>query len=152
MKRREVYWDNYRDQFGRDRRVPMLIVSSDAYNEGSLFVTAVRLVHNDARPMPQHINIPADAFTQTAIIGDSVALCETVSSVRKTSLEGPIALLDSNYYMSLVEDGIKVQCGMLSPVQRNPVYAPPVEQHIPMYTGYNSPQMRETHEMRMEEV
>lgn len=143
MKRGEVYWNLYRDAMGRDRKVPVLIVSNDFWNGTSMYVTGVRLVAYDTKPCPQHVKIPAAAFTETEILADCYALCETVNSVKQTSLAGPIGVLASNYYMNAVCDGIKVQCGMEQNAwqQPEPVHHPG---HVLMGQGefhtYSQPQ------------
>lgn len=111
VNRGEIYWDHFKDATGRDRKVPLLVVSTDNYNTNSLFVTGVRLVQYDNRPCPQHVHVPASAFERTMILGDCVALCETVSSIRQTALSGPIGVL-GEAYMAEVENGIRYQLGM----------------------------------------
>ena len=111
VNRGEVYWDHFKDATGRDRKVPLLVMSENSYNKDAMFVTGVRLVQYDNRPCPQHVHIPSSAFTKTMVIGDCVALCETLSSIRQTSLSGPIAEITEEY-MAVVENGVKMQLGM----------------------------------------
>ena len=112
MKRGEVYWHIYRDKTGQERRIPFLIVSNDEYNNAGDFVNGVRLVHFDNAPQPYHVPIPEDAFDVNTVIKNSVALCETMSSVRKGNLTGPVAFLPNGYHMAQVCAGIGKLCGV----------------------------------------
>lgn len=114
MKRGEVYWNVYRDAMGRDRKVPMVVLSQDGYNETAQFVTGVRVVQYDSNPCKQHVHIPAEAFENTMVMADSVALCETVTSYRQTGLAGPIAKISDPKYLDAICEGVKYQCGMPS--------------------------------------
>lgn len=111
INRGEVYWDHFKDATGRDRKVPLLVMSAESYNRDAMFVTGVRLVQFDNRPCAQHVHIPASAFQKTMVMGDCVALCETLSSIRQTSLSGPIAII-TDEYMAAVENGVRMQLGM----------------------------------------
>ena len=112
MKRGEVYWNNYHDAMGRNRRVPVVVLSEDGYNGRCMFVTGVRMVQYDNNPCPQHVHVPGSAFSDTITMTDCVALCETISSIRQTSLQGPIAVVNSAYYMGLIMDGVKNHIGL----------------------------------------
>ena len=112
MKRGEVYWHIYRDKTGQERRIPFLVVSNDEYNNRGDFVNGVRMVHFDNDPQPYHVPIPEDAFEVNTVIKSSVALCETMSSVRKGNLQGPVAFLPNGYHMAQVCEGIRRLCGM----------------------------------------
>ena len=114
MKRGEVYWHIYRDKTGQERRIPFLVVSNDEYNNRGDFVNGVRMVHFDNDPQPYHVPIPEDAFEVNTVIKSSVALCETMSSVRKGNLQGPVAFLPNGYHMAQVCEGIGRLCGMAS--------------------------------------
>ena len=112
MKRMEVYWNHYRDSMNNERKVPVLIVSNDAYNANGVFVSAVRVVQSDNRPCKHHVFIPGQAFAPNPIMGDSVALCETVGSFRQATMTGPVTMLTDPETIRKVEEGIKIQLGM----------------------------------------
>ena len=112
IKRGQVYFNHYHDAMGNEKRLPVLVVSGDEYNGRSQFVTCVRLAKYNSGVCPQHVFIPANAFSETQILSDCYALAETINSTRQTSMEGPIGVLASDYYMSAVGDAIKFQVGL----------------------------------------
>lgn len=148
MKRGEIYWSYHKDSLGRERRKPVLVISNDLYNSTTPYVSAIWLSLVDRNPGETHINVPADAFENIGgVMGDCVALCETMSSVKQVDLIGPIAALKSNYWMSEIMHGIKVQLGiekMRTPEQS--IYKPTMEDNFapPYYSAYESPQYRAT--------
>lgn len=162
MKRGEIYWSYHKDSLGRERRKPVLVISNDVYNSTTPYVSSIWLSLVDRNPGETHINVPADAFENIGgVMGDCVALCETMSSVKQANLIGPIAVLKSNYWMSEIMHGIKVQLGiekMRNPTQFVPSVqtdAPQTESYMntttntkyweqPYYTAYGSPQYRAT--------
>jgi mRNA interferase MazF len=79
---------------------PALIVSLDARNELSNSVLAVPITTN-LRPSPTHVMLPAK---QGGLTHDSVARCENVSYLHKSSLaRGPLAGTISPALMREVE-------------------------------------------------
>lgn len=154
MKRGEIYWSYHKDSLGRERRKPVLVISNDVYNSTTPYVSAIWLSLVDRNPGETHINVPADAFENIGgVMGDCVALCETMSSVKQANLIGPIAVLKSNYWMSEIMHGIKVQLGIekMRPPEQS-IYKPTMEDNTtsnykfapPYYSAYESPQYRAT--------
>ena len=146
-----VYMNAFRDALGKERRVPVLVISPNEYNESGMFCTTVRLSRVADRGFaPQHVHIPQGAFLENCMSGDSIALCETVSSTRKSTLIGPIARLVSAYYKKQVQDAIKYQVGISSEPRQIPrtEHIPQqgigTERNQPWYSVAGSPQMRET--------
>lgn len=114
MNRGQVYFNHYHDSTGRERRIPVLIVSTNEYNDNADFVTVVRVIRNKHETIKgPNVYIPAAAFTETSILSDCYALAETIGSVRKANMEGPIGVLASNYYMDGIVDAIKQQVGAI---------------------------------------
>lgn len=151
MKRGEIYWNLYRDSIGRDRHVPVLVVSDRQYNDRSDYVSAVRLVQFDREKCARHIQIPVDAISENRGLGSCVALTETLSSMRKNSMVGPVGRVDSPYYMEAVMKGIRYQLGMeREPVQEMPGYNTTSNLDLGKnwYSAAHSPQMRPTEPMQ----
>ena len=113
MKRGEIYFHDYTDSLGRNRTIPVMVISEDKYNSTSGFVTCVRLSRNNNAPCPQHVFVPCDAFEQPGQIADSYVLCETVSSTKQSTLRGPVSYLPEGYHMNKVCEGLKYQMGMV---------------------------------------
>ena len=154
MKRGEIYFSKYRDALGRDRKMPALVISNNEYNKSSEYATIVKLSRRlNGPPMPHHVFIPADAFANTSIpLADCYALIDTVSSVKRANMEGPIGVLASPYYMNMVERALETQIGVSPYESQKAQGVPPVtdrthEQTKPApiwYSAAASPQMRET--------
>ena len=140
MKRGQVYFNHYHDATGREKRIPVLILSRDDYNHDSDFVTAVRLAKYNNNPCAQHVFIPGSMLTDTTTnIGDCYALAEAVSSIRKSSLEGPIAEA-GKAMLDMVCSAVEYQIGRDT-----------VNTYGVRYSAADSPQMRETKPMREQE-
>lgn len=122
MKRGQVYFDHYKDRNGVGKRIPVIIVSNNEYNSTSDFVTVVRLVRRvlGQEKRGTQVFIPGAAFTETNTLSDAYAVCEAITTVRKSNLEGPIGVLASDYYMGEIVDAIQCQVGALPmrPVER----------------------------------
>ena len=152
INRGEIYWNVYMDSLGRERHVPVMIVSDGGYNERSDYVSAVRLVRFDREQCARHIPIPADAISNNRGLQDCVALTETLSSIRKGSLQGPVGFVISPYYIEAVMKGIRYQLGMEKepPMQGTPIMNTPSNRDWAQnwgkkfYSAAHSPQMRET--------
>ena len=113
MKRGELYFNNYVDRDKNRRRIPVMVVSADAYNVSANFATCVRLVKRIEPPIrPTHVYIPRDALSGGEELSDCYALGETVGSVRKTAMEGPIGELTDASYMDKVCRAIGMQVGI----------------------------------------
>lgn len=113
MKRGQLFFNKYKDTKYQDRRIPVLIVSPDEYNDSSDFVTCVRTVKFVAGPKREtHVFIPRTAFQGIAELCDCYALADTVGSVRKTNLGGPIGVLLDESYMDKVCKAIEMQIGV----------------------------------------
>lgn len=157
MKRGEIYWNEYKDSMGKERRIPVMVVSPEEMNEKTEYVSAVRLVKQDNAPGPTHIEIPVDAIEDNHNLMSCVALTETVSSIRKGNMKGPAGKVTSPYYLQEISRGIRIQCGMeyLKPEieSAKPAWQGtfvPSKEH-PMYSAAFSPQMRETKEPELED-
>lgn len=138
MKRGQVYFNHYRDMTGKEKRFPILVVSRDDYNKDSEFVTGVRLAKYNNAPCPQHVFLPGSAFTDTTVVmGDCYALAEMVSSVRKSSLEGPIAAV-GNVILDAIGFAVEYQIGTRDAQTDAP------SKESPWYSAAVSPQMRPT--------
>lgn len=156
MKRGEVYFSHYKDVHGERRRIPVLIISADEYNGEGEFVTAVRLVRkHEGRYKPTHIQIPSSAFSDAEQLnGIYWAICESISSARKSLLEGPIGFLGNDYYMGLVCDGIQLQIGAIPaiPAQESPKETKvqhdwgPAGNNSFRYTGWDENRLRDERE------
>ena len=150
MKRGQVYFNHYRDAMGRDKRVPVLILSRDDYNRQGEFVTALRLTRYNNVPCAQHVYIPGSAFSETTqYMGDCYALAETVGSVKKAAMEGPIAELSLQDCMDAVCGAVEYQIGTRAAEKAAPMERPTLS--APWYSAAVSPQMRPTNPSRDQE-
>lgn len=156
MNRGEIYWNEYKDSMGRERRVPVMVVSTKEINEKTDYVSAVRLVKQDIAPRPTHVAIPFEAIEDNRGLISCVALTETISSIRKGNMKGPAGKVTSPYYLQEISRGIRIQCGMefvkpeiesAKPAWQG-TFVPSKER--PMYSAANSPQMRPTEPMQTE--
>lgn len=145
MKRFEVYWDMYTDRRGASRQIPVMVVSNDFTNNdpNSMCVQTLRLTVEERWRSPVHLFIPRAAFSRESQIGDCVALCDTVSSTKKTDLYGAIGALTNPEYQKKVESLIKAHMGM------EPMPPMPEQEERPlrpagMYTGAIGQQTRRT--------
>lgn len=144
MKRFEVYWDMYTDRRGASRQIPVMVVSNDFTNNdpNSMCVQTLRLTVEERWRNPVHLPLPRTAFSRESQLSDCVALCDTVSTTKKTDLYGPIGTLTSPEYQRKIESMIKAHMGMepLPPMPESPVRARPSA----MYTGAYGQQTRRT--------
>lgn len=145
MKRFEVYWDMYTDRRGASRQIPVMVVSNDFTNNdpNSMCVQTLRLTVEERWRSPVHLFIPRVAFDRGSQIGDCVALCDTVSSTKKSDLFGPVGTLTNPEYQKKVESLIKAHMGM------EPMPPMPEQEERPlrpagMYTGAYGSQTRRT--------
>lgn len=156
MKRGEIYFNKYRDALGRDRKMPALVISNDEYNKSSEYATIVKLSRTLRGPMKaHHVFVPGAAITDLSVpLTDCYALIDTVSSVKRTNMEGPIGVLSSPYYMNAIEKALEMQLGVIPYEEPKPQEIPPMAERPawmpndatqPMwYSAAASPQMRET--------
>lgn len=157
MKRGEIYWNEYKDSMGKERRIPVIVVSPEELNGNTEYVSAVRLVKQDNAPGPTHVEIPADAIEDNRNLMSCVALTETVSSIRKGNMKGPAGKVTSPYYLQEISRGIRIQCGMeylkpeieIAKPAWQGTFVPSKER--PMYSAAFSQQMRETKEQELED-
>ena len=145
MKRFEIYWDMYTDRRGASRQIPVMVVSNDFTNNdpNSMCVQTLRLTVEERWRSPVHLFIPRAAFSLNSEIGDCVALCDTVSSTKKTDLYGPISTLTNPECQKKIESLIKAHMGM------EPMPPMPEQEERPlgpagMYTGAYGSQTRRT--------
>lgn len=85
---------------------PAVIVSNNAINEKSDFVTVVYLTTSSKRSMPYHIQV-------TSCGKPATALCEQVFSVDKSRLEDRLDHLDANT-MSEISKGLQLSLSTLA--------------------------------------
>jgi len=115
MKRGEIYYNKYVDSTGRPRKIPVVVVSEDGYNARSDFATCVRMVKEvNGVPRPTHVPVPKDAMGITDPViemSDGVALVETISSVRKTNMVGPIGEMKDAGLMREITEAIRGHVG-----------------------------------------
>ena len=145
MKRFEIYWDMYTDRRGASRQIPVMVVSNDVTNNdpNSMCVQTLRLTMEERWRNPVHLPLPREAFSLDSQIGNCVALCDTVSTTKKSDLYGAIGSLTSPEYQRKIESMIKAHMGM------EPLPPMPVQEEKPlrpagMYTGAIGQQTRRT--------
>ena len=143
IRRGQVYYDVYRDKIGRDRRIPVLVMTSDESTSNSNYVQTVRIKRYDTTGRPTIVPVPADGWKDGSQMGACVILAETISTTRVADLYGPVDEIKPEW-MAKVEEGIKMQIGMI-----------PMGETVPrpyggMYTGAMGQQTRETRPMSNE--
>ena len=115
MKRGEIYFNNYTDSTGRARKIPVVVMSEDDYNGKSDFATCVRVVREvNGIARPTHVPVPKEAMKITdpeVALTNGVALAETIGSVRKTNLQGPIGHMENEELMRKIADAITSHVG-----------------------------------------
>ena len=115
MKRGEIYFNRYTDSTGKLRKIPVVVMSKDDYNEKSEFATCVRMVREvNGISRPTHVPVPKDAMKITDALVEltnGTALAETIGSVRKTNLVGPVGYMDSEELMRKIADAITKHVG-----------------------------------------
>ena len=115
MKRGEIYFNKYTDSTGKLRKIPVVVMSKDDYNAQSDFATCVRMVREvNGAARPTHVPIPKEAMKITddmVALTNGTALAETIGSVRKTNLVGPVGYMDSEEVMQKVAEAITDHVG-----------------------------------------
>lgn len=139
IKRGCVYWDEFICSKGTPKRVPVLVLSNDDNNAHSEYVNTVRLVARTEAFHPSNLSVPADAWLYTQEIRECIIRCETVSVTKVCDLHGPIAQID-DYWLSRVEDVVKMHLGMMSMPQ-----GVDWDHSSPFYSAPHSPQARQTY-------
>lgn len=115
MERGQIYFNKYVDSMGKPRKIPVVVVSEDVYNDNSDFATCVRMVREvNGISRPTHVPVPKDAMKITDAmveLTNGTVLAETIGSVRKTNLVGPIGRMDSDELMRKIADAITSHVG-----------------------------------------
>ena len=115
MKRGDIFFNKYVDSMGKVRKIPVVVMSNDEYNAQSDFMTCVRMVREvNGISRPTHVPVPKDAMRVTdpdVALTNGVALAETIGSVRKTNLVGPIGHMESPELMLKIADAITSHVG-----------------------------------------
>lgn len=115
MKRGEIFFNKYVDSMGKPRKIPVVVMSEDDYNGKSDFATCVRMVREvNGIARPTHVPVPKDAMKITdpdVALTNGVALAETIGSVRKTNLQGPIGHMENEELMRKIADAITSHVG-----------------------------------------
>lgn len=115
MERGQIYFNKYVDSMGKPRKIPVVVMSNDEYNAQSDFMTCVRMVREvNGISRPTHVPVPKDAMKITdpeVQLTNGVALAETIGSVRKTNLAGPIGRMDNPELMRKIADAITSHVG-----------------------------------------
>lgn len=144
MKRFEIYWDIYTDMRGVSRQIPVLVVSNDTTNNdpNSLCVQTLRLTREERWPSPVHLFIPKEAWAPNSQLTDCVALCDTVSSTKKTDLYGAIGYLKDETYQRKIEHMIEAHLGIV-PLPEMPQVSTPIQPRG-IYSGAYGTQTRRT--------
>ena len=169
MKRGEIYFNKYTDSMGKARKIPVVVVSNDEYNAQSDFATCVRMVKEvNGVQRPTHVPVPKDAMgisDPLVEMSDGVALAETISSVRKANMVGPIGEMKDENLMREITEAIRGHVGDMwegktkkkepdvmtsaeRPTKQCPWYSPQVEkeQGIGPY-GKSSVQIAREHDL-----
>lgn len=147
MKRGEIYFNKYTDSMGKPRKIPVVIMSEDEYNAQSDFATCVRMVREvNGVARPTHVPIPKDAMKITdamVALTNGTALAETIGSVRRTNLVGPVGYMDSDEVMRKVAEAITdhVGAGWEGKPKRNEAEVMTIQQRPTKDCPWYSPQV-----------
>lgn len=106
MKRGDIYWCKNHGGIGSEYvgRRPCVIVSNNACNTHSPVVQAVMLTTRSKKRLPTHVRMKST-------YRESIALCETITSVDKQELDQFINRA-SGPEMKRIDRALKIQLGL----------------------------------------
>ncbi len=110
MERGGIYYNKYIDSSGKDRKIPVVVLSDKGYNDSSGFATCVRMVrYVNGIPRPSHVSVPKEDMNITdpqISMETGTALAETISSVRIANMFGPIGRITDKDLMRKITEAV----------------------------------------------